>query len=151
MNQRPPQRQRPFPGASAFGSLPRLLLPRLALALCLASIAMLAFAPLSIDPGTGNDKINHILAFGVLAALVDGSFPGPGPGQGWAKWFSLLGYGLLIEAVQFFLPFREASGWDLLADAAGIGLYVAGARLVATVRAGRTRSEMSAARPRRGA
>lgn len=149
MNQRPPQR--PFPGTSTFGRSPRLLLSRLALAICLTSIAVLAFAPLSTDPGTGNDKINHLLAFAVLAALVDGSFPGPGPGRGWAKWAGLLGYGLLIEAVQFFLPFREASGWDLLADAAGIGLYVAGARLVAAVRAGRTRSAMSAARPRKGA
>ena len=150
MNQRLPQRQRPFPEASAFGSLPRLLLPRLALALCLTSIAVLAFAPLTIDPGTGNDKINHLLAFAVLAALADGSFPGPGPGRGWAKWASLLGYGLLIEAVQFFLPFREASGWDLLANGAGIGLYVAGARLVAALRAGRTRSAMRAAKPRKG-
>ncbi len=149
MNQRPPHRL--FLGASAFGGSSRLLLTRLALALCLVSIAVLAFAPLTTDPGTGNDKINHLLAFGILAALVDGSFPGPGPGLGWAKWASLLGYGLLIEAVQFFLSYREASGWDLLANGAGIGLYVAGARLVAALRAGRTRSAMSAAKPRKGA
>jgi VanZ family protein len=145
MNQRPPHP--PFPKTFPFGGLPRLLLPRLALALCLVSIAVLAFAPLSVDPGTGNDKINHLLAFAVLAALADGSFPG----QGWAKWATLLGYGLTIEAVQIFLPYREASGWDLLADGAGIGLYVAGARLVAALRAGRTRSAISAVRPRKGA
>ena len=129
----------------------RQSLTRLALVGCLVGIAVLAFAPLASDPGTGNDKLNHLLAFGVLAALADGSFPGPGPGQGWGKWASLVAYGLLIEAVQFFLPFREASGWDLLADGAGIGLYVVAARLVATLRAGRTRPAMSAANPRKGA
>ena len=129
----------------------RLVLPRLALAGCLVGIAVLAFAPLASDPGTGNDKLNHLLAFGVLAALADRSFPGPGPGQGWGKWASLLGYGLFIEAVQSFLPYREASGWDLLADGAGIGLYVVAARLVARRRAGRTRPVMSSANPRRGA
>ncbi len=129
----------------------RLVLPRLALASCLVGIAVLAFAPLTTDPGTGNDKLNHLLAFGVLAALADRSFPGPGPGQGWGKWVSLMAYGLLIEGVQSFLPYREASGWDLLVDGAGIGLYVVAARLVARLRAGRTRPAMSSANPRRGA
>ena len=129
----------------------RQSLTRLALASCLVGIAVLAFAPLASDPGTGNDKLNHLLAFGVLAALADRSFPGPGPGQGWGKWVSLMVYGLLIEGVQFFLPYREASGWDLLADGAGIGLYVVAARLVAMRRAGRTRPAMSSANPRRGA
>ena len=129
----------------------RQSLTRLALAGCLVAIAVLAFAPLASDPGTGNDKLNHLLAFGVLAALADRSFPGPGPGEGWGKWASLLGYGLFIEAVQFFLPYREASGWDLLADGAGIGLYVVAVRLVARLRAGRTRPAMSSANPRRGA
>ena len=121
------------------------------MALCLVSIALLAFAPLSADPGTGSDKLNHLLAFGVLAALADGSFPGAGPGQGWGKWASLVGYGLFIEVVQFFLPYRDASGWDLMADGAGIFLYVLGMRLVAAVRAGRTRPSMSSATPRKGA
>ena len=129
----------------------RLVLPRLALASCLVGIGVLAFAPLASDPGTGNDKLNHLLAFGVLAALADHSFPSPGPGQGWGKWASLLGYGLFIEVVQSFLPYREASGWDLLADGAGIGLYVVAVRLVARLRAGRTRPAMSSANPRRGA
>ena len=129
----------------------RLVLPRLALAGCLVGITVLAFAPLASDPGTGNDKLNHLLAFGVLAALVDRSFPSQEPGQGWGKWASLLGYGLFIEVVQSFLPYREASGWDLLADGAGIGLYVVVARRVTMRRAGRTRPAMSAANPRKGA
>lgn len=129
----------------------RPVLPRLALASCLVGIAVLAFAPLATDPGTGNDKLNHLLAFGVLAALADWSFPNPEPGQGWIKWTILMAYALLIEAVQFFLPYREASGWDLLADGVGIGLYVVVARGVAALRAGRTRPAMSSANPRKGA
>jgi VanZ family protein len=33
-----------------------------------------------------------------------------------------LGYGLLIEFVQHFLPYRSASLGDLLADAAGMAI-----------------------------
>ena len=113
---------------------------RLGLWACLALIAFLAFAPLASDPGTGHDKANHILAFLVLAGLADLAYPGPGPGRGWGKWVSLLGYGLFIETVQFFLPYREFSGWDLVADGIGIWLYVAGVWLVMSARAGKTRA-----------
>lgn len=112
---------------------------RLGLWACLALIAFLAFAPLASDPGTGHDKANHILAFLVLAGLADLAYPGPAPGRGWGKWVSLLAYGLFIETVQFFLPYREFSGWDLVADSFGIWLYVAGVWLVMSLRAGRTR------------
>ena len=37
--------------------------------------------------------------------------------------FALAGYGLFIEVVQHFLPYREASFVDLLADGAGIAAY----------------------------
>ncbi|MBP6735340.1 MAG: VanZ family protein [Chromatiaceae bacterium] len=115
------------------------LIFRLGLWACLVIISFLAFAPLASDPGTGHDKANHILAFLVLAGLADLAYPGPAPGRGWGKWVSLLAYGLLIETVQRFLPYREFSGWDLVADGIGIWLYVAGARLAMSVRTGRTR------------
>ena len=68
------------------------------------------------DPGTGHDKANHILAFLVLAGLADLAYPGPAPGRGGGKWLILLAYGLFIETVQYFSPYREFSGWDLVAD-----------------------------------
>jgi VanZ family protein len=68
-----------------------------------------------------SDKINHIAAFCALAFLLDFSFPQSELGV--AKILLLLGYGLLIEIVQSFLPHRTASLFDLLADAAGIALY----------------------------
>ena len=70
---------------------------------------------------------------------VSGGYPGPAPGRGWGKWVSLLAYGLFIETVQRFLPYREFSGWDLVADGIGIWLYVSGARLAMSVRTGRIR------------
>ena len=68
-----------------------------------------------------NDKLLHLLAFGALALLLDFSFPQSGFGL--RKAFALLGYGVLIEAVQYFLPNREFTFYDVLADAAGIALY----------------------------
>lgn len=113
---------------------------RLGLWVCLAIITFLAFAPMASDPGTGHDKANHILAFLVLAGLADLAYPGPVPGLGWSKSVSLLAYGLFIETVQYFLPYRESSGWDLVADGIGIWLYVAGVWLAMSARAGRTRT-----------
>lgn len=125
------------------------LLFRLGLLGCLALTSFLAFAPLESAPLTGHDKANHIIAFVALAWLADGAYPGPEPGRGWQKWLLLLGHGLFIEATQHFLPYREFSWWDLVADGFGILLYVAGARLAASSRAGKTRAWIRSARPRR--
>jgi len=73
--------------------------------------------------GTVNDKINHVAAFFVLAFFMDFSFPHR---RFWtAKGMSLLGYGLLVEIIQSFLPYRFFSMLDLAADAVGIALYCA--------------------------
>ena len=71
-----------------------------------------------------NDKVGHVLAFGLLSLLADFSFP---VGRfGLAKILPLLGYGVLIEVVQYFLPYREASFFDVLADGVGVALYAMG-------------------------
>lgn len=67
------------------------------------------------------DKANHVLAFYALAFLADFSFPGNKFGA--AKISSLLGYGLLIEVIQYFLPYRSFSLYDLAGDGAGLFLY----------------------------
>jgi len=68
-----------------------------------------------------NDKVNHILAFYVLGLLADFSFPRKKFGL--SKVLSLLGFGLLIEVIQYFLPYRTFSLYDLGADAAGLAVY----------------------------
>ena len=68
-----------------------------------------------------NDKLEHAAAFLALAFLLD--FAWPRQPWMWTKWLPLLGYGLLIEIVQYFIPFREFSLWDLAADGLGLLLY----------------------------
>jgi len=68
-----------------------------------------------------NDKVNHIFAFYVLGFLADFSFPRNKLGL--SKVLPLLGFGLLIEVIQYFLPYRTFSLYDLAADAAGLAVY----------------------------
>jgi VanZ family protein len=91
---------------------------RLALFVCVLAIAYLAFAPVAQVPGTPSDKLNHVFAFAVLAWLADMAYPGHLLAA--QRLTLLLGYGLLIELVQGFLPYRELSPLDLAANAAGI-------------------------------
>ncbi len=68
-----------------------------------------------------NDKAEHGFAFYALALLADFSFPQKGFGR--AKVLSLLSYGLAIEIIQYFLPYRSFSLLDLSADAVGLVIY----------------------------
>ncbi|MCF7983776.1 MAG: hypothetical protein K9L70_05185 [Thiohalocapsa sp.] len=95
---------------------------RLALAVCVAAVAYLAFAPLDAPPVFSYDKSNHLLAFAVMAWLADASWPGPAVAR--LRWALLLGYGLLIELVQSQLPYRDFSLLDLVANVLGIGMYL---------------------------
>lgn len=69
-----------------------------------------------------NDKVKHALAFYVLAFLADYSTPKVKFNLN--KGLTILSYGLLIEVVQYFLPYRESSLFDLMADGIGIAIYV---------------------------
>ena len=67
--------------------------------------------------GDMNDKINHVLAFSVLAFLAL---------QGFETRIRLIivylaAYGILIELVQFLIPSRRCSFLDFCADLCGIG------------------------------
>lgn len=75
-----------------------------------------------------NDKINHLLAFVILAWFVDFSFPGNSFFYG--KYLLLLGYGIAIEVIQHYLPYREFSIYDMHADVLGILLYIGGIKVV---------------------
>ncbi len=68
-----------------------------------------------------NDKVLHMAAFYVLAMLTDLSLP-------YRRYrfvipFFLFGYGLLLEIVQLYLPFRSFSSGDIAADLAGMIIY----------------------------
>ena len=87
----------------------------------LLAVSALAFLP-DHDVAqitTGWDKANHTLAFGALALFA---------GLGWPRWpwwqmaLALIGYGVLVEVVQYFVG-RDASALDVLADSTGIALH----------------------------
>jgi VanZ family protein len=110
------QRERTlWPQALRFGA-------RVALAVAVLAIAWLAVTPNPDAPGLGWDKLDHIAAFFVLAALADLGWPG----RERLPWriALLLGYGCLIELVQALLAYRQGSLLDLSADALGIALWL---------------------------
>lgn len=97
--------------------------------LVLIAVSMLAFMPgPDVPVSTRWDKGDHTLAFFVLSALATFAWPGH-PWWRLALW--LLGYGVLIEIVQAFLPSRESSLLDVLADSTGIALHGVGYALLA--------------------
>ena len=69
-----------------------------------------------------NDKFSHVFAFLVLAFLADFSFPEYS--YNYYKITALFGYGVLIEIIQYFIPNRQFSFYDMLADLIGLMLYM---------------------------
>ena len=69
-----------------------------------------------------SDKLSHAAAFFALSLLLDFSFPASK--FDWKKYLPLLFYGIMIECIQYFLPYRSFSLLDMLADALGIATYV---------------------------
>ncbi len=94
---------------------------------CFCVVAGLALMPESApDPAATElafldivgDKIEHILAFSVLGTGLFSSWRQPAL---FCAVF-LLGYGMLIEVLQAFVPGRESCVEDVMADCAGIAL-----------------------------
>lgn len=102
---------------------------RVGLYVCAAAVAALAFTPLNEPALASNDKLNHILAFAVLAWLADGAYPGET--RAGTRLGLLLAFGFLIEVVQHCLPYRYFSWLDLAADALGVLGYMATAHVLA--------------------
>ena len=68
-----------------------------------------------------NDKLIHIVVFFGFAVLVDLSSSRK-PFWLW-KGLPLLGYGVVVEVLQYFTLFRSFSIMDMVADFAGILIY----------------------------
>ncbi len=99
-----------------------ILTYRLLLTAALIVISFLATTSSSVPVVEDiNDKVEHGIAFYALALLADFSFPRTDFGR--AKALSLIVYGLGIETIQYFLPYRTFSLFDLGADAAGLFAY----------------------------
>jgi VanZ family protein len=100
-----------------------MIVARFILAVTIAIISWQATIQNGIEatPVENGDKILHFLAFGALALLLDYSFSRNRFGA--VKIISLILYGLALEVVQSFLPYRSASAADLFADILGISTY----------------------------
>ena len=93
---------------------------KLLFAVTFSAVTVLAFLP-SYEPlpdvFSVSDVINHFLAFVTLYLLHTAAYPSVSRRTRSAV---LLGYGVFIEAVQAFLPTRQASVSDIAVDSAAI-------------------------------
>jgi len=98
-----------------------ILLFRITFVAALLLITWLALTP-SPPPAAGMmwDKGNHLIAFLVLAFLAEFSLQP----YALASWLGLGCYGVAIEIVQWLLEFRYFELNDIVADCAGILLYI---------------------------
>ena len=102
---------------------------------CLGLTAYLSLLPQEFLPSGINiwDKLSHSIAFAALALSA---------ALGWPEkdfvrsvLLPLLLFGVFIEVVQYFIPGREFSMLDMLADAIGIIIAWIGIRVLQTVSA----------------
>lgn len=95
---------------------------RAALVLSVLVISWFAFTSSKVQVASlASDKVNHFVAFFVLAYLLDQSLPRLRFLL--IKFWPLFAYGLLIEVVQSRLSYRDFSLLDLAADAAALVAY----------------------------
>ena len=77
------------------------------------------------------DKVAHLFVFGVLGLLLASALTPPAAAS-WRRVLLITAlvtvYGITDELHQYFVPGREASAWDVLAD--GVGGFLAGALLL---------------------
>ena len=93
----------------------------LGLMLCLLTWMALTPQPVELPPGLLLDKWSHLLAFLVLAFLVDAGWPDRPFDLG--KWGFLLGYGTALEMLQMQIPNRVFDGADIADTMLGVALY----------------------------
>ncbi len=95
---------------------------RLLLLLALVVTTYATTAELTHPAATGvNDKFAHFATFFVLSLLADLSFQKRG--FDWKIWVPLVFYGLLIEVIQYHIPYRSFSLLDWAADTSGLLIY----------------------------
>ncbi len=110
------------------------------LMLLILAVSYLALTPKPPEMmDTGWDKLNHALAFAVLAFSANLSYPAA-PNRWIYVLLALFVYGGLIEILQTFVPGRAGEWGDLVADTVGIACGAITAttmRRVASVRPSR--------------
>ena len=95
------------------------------------AVLWLALSPVHTQPAGGWDKVNHLLAFGLLGLLAAACWPGRLP----RHLLLLFAYGVCIEFLQGLFPGRHPDPWDVAANAMGLLLAAAAAACVGRRRA----------------
>lgn len=106
--------------------------------LALAWMLVIYFAsslssPGPLPPVSGIDKLTHAIVFGILAYFYARSFCGHGRLTPLQAFFAIglaVTYGILDELHQAYVPGRDASALDAIADALGAFIAVLGLRYV---------------------
>ncbi|MBN1927992.1 MAG: VanZ family protein [Chlorobiaceae bacterium] len=78
--------------------------------------------PVNLDPHDNSDKLLHAFAFYVLAFLADRGYPASRHLP--RKLLFLAFFGIFIELVQVYLPWRSAEVMDFIADCIGVAVYL---------------------------
>jgi len=86
--------------------------------ICVVAILYLATTTQEIKPLEHTwDKANHFIAFTTLYILLSLAYQNLSLR---IKALILIGFGIMIEIVQSFIPGRDFSGFDVIADSIGI-------------------------------
>ena len=93
---------------------------RIGLVLLLAAIAYLSVTP-TTSISVGSDKAGHFIAYSVLMINV-GLITLPKMKSFRNGIVFSISYGVLMEICQYFVPGRTFSFYDMVANAAGVGL-----------------------------
>ncbi len=94
-------------------------------------MAVLAVLPPQAGVSVGRlDKFLHLCEYLLFAWCLLQAMRASGLERRWLAWAVAAGYGLLLEGVQAFLPYRSAEWGDAAANAIGaaIGVMLAMAR-----------------------
>ena len=100
---------------------------RMAKVLLVLAIGVILWLALSANPPRAAglfdfDKLNHLAAFFVLAVLTEYAFPTLTDVA--LKLLPLLGFGMLIEVLQYWVGYRYFEWLDVVADLAGLLLFL---------------------------
>lgn len=113
-----PSRDTYWPGCSGRGAVWYIRLNLVLFAFVAVAVAVLCLLPGADVPSIGlGDKVEHIVAYALLAVLGLNAFPG---GLRWVVVLVfLLAFGLLLEYLQSFVPGRSADLIDIVANICG--------------------------------
>lgn len=119
----------PEPEPRAIASVLRLWGPALAFMAAIFGLSSMSAPP---SPANVSDKLEHFVAYGVLALLtLRATSGGRWAGVSWTAvavaWCIAVGYGISDEFHQSFVPGRTADPADVAADAVGAATALIGA------------------------